>query len=107
VLLLGITFKENCPDVRNTRVIEIIKELRAFEINLTICDPWAKPEDVVHEYGINIVNEVPADVVFDSIVLAVAHKEFLNVNWRTKVKPNGVIYDIKGCLDKEMITARL
>lgn len=107
VLLLGITFKENCPDVRNTRVIEIIKELRAFEINLTICDPWAKAEDVVHEYGINIVNEVPAGVVYDSMVLAVAHKEFLNVNWRTKVKPNGVIYDIKGCLDKEMITARL
>jgi len=107
MLLLGITFKENCPDVRNTRVIEIIKEFKSFEINLTIFDPWAKPEDVVHEYGIEIVNELPEDLIFDSIVLAVAHKNFLDIDWRKRVKPKGIIYDIKGCLDKAMISARL
>jgi len=107
VLLLGITFKENCPDVRNTRVVDIVRELQSFDIQLTIYDPWAKPEDVVHEYGINIVNELPEGKIYDSMILAVAHKVFLDTPWNQRVKENGIIYDIKGCLDEKMVTARL
>ncbi len=107
VLVLGITFKENCPDVRNTRVVDIIQELVSYGINVSIYDPWAKPEDVQHEYGINIMTELPADKVFDSMVLAVAHKSFLDANWRNHVKKGGIIYDVKGCLDKGMVDARL
>jgi UDP-N-acetyl-D-galactosamine dehydrogenase len=107
VLVLGITFKENCPDVRNTRVVDIIKELESYEINLTIYDPWAKPEDVAHEYGINIITSLPDGPVYDSLMLAVAHKDYLATDWTTHVKPKGIIYDVKGCLDKGMVSARL
>jgi len=107
VLLLGITFKENCPDVRNTRVVDIIRELMSYEINLTIYDPWAEVEDVKHEYGIDIITKLPEGVLYDSMVLAVAHKDFLDKDWRRSVKPRGVIYDVKGCLDKNMVNARL
>lgn len=107
VLLLGVTFKENCPDVRNTRVTDIIRELESYEMKLTIYDPWAKVEDIRHEYGINIITELPVDSIFDSIVCAVAHKEFLNVNWKAHIKPNGVIYDVKGCLNRDIVHARL
>lgn len=107
VLVLGITFKENCPDVRNTRVVDIIEEFRSYNINLCIYDPWAKPADVMHEYGIEIVSELPVEKKFDSVVLAVAHKGFSETNWRERVKPGGIIYDVKGCLDKETVDARL
>jgi UDP-N-acetyl-D-galactosamine dehydrogenase len=107
VLLLGITFKENCTDVRNTRVVDIVREFNSYGINLTIYDPWAKPEDVMHEYGIAITRSLPEHQLFDSLVLAVAHTEFLDVNWRNRVKDGGIIYDVKGCLEREMIDARL
>ncbi len=107
VLLLGITFKENCPDVRNTRVIDIIRELESYEINLTIYDPWAKPENVAHEYGIEIISTLPEGKLFDSLILTVAHSTFLNTDWTTWVNPGGIIYDVKGCLDQKMVTARL
>ncbi len=107
VLVLGITFKENCPDVRNTRVVDIIKELELYEIKPTIYDPWAKPEEVDHEYGIRIVTMLPEDVIYDSMVLAVAHKDFLVTDWTKKIRTGGIIYDVKGCLDKKMISARL
>ena len=107
VLMLGITFKENCTDVRNTRVVDIIKELESYEIKLTVYDPWAKPKDVADEYGIDIVTKLPGEKLYDSMVLAVAHNEFLNVNWRTYIKPGGIIYDVKSCLDKAMVDARL
>jgi len=107
VLLLGITFKENCTDVRNTRVIDIIRELESYEINLTIYDPWAKPGNVAGEYGIDIVSELPEGKLFDSLVLAVAHTLFLDTDWRKRVKEGGIIYDVKGCLDPKMISARL
>ena len=107
ILVLGVTFKENCPDVRNTRVVDIIRELHSYEVNVTVYDPWAKPEDVAHEYGINIISSLPENSIFDSLILAVAHKEFVNVNWRSFVKPGGIIYDVKGCLDKKMVDARL
>jgi len=107
ILLLGITFKENCPDVRNTRVTDIVHELESYDTRLTIYDPWAKPADVAHEYGITIVNELPVNMQYDSVVLAVSHKEFLETDWRSHVKPGGIIYDVKGCLDKAMVDARL
>lgn len=106
VLLLGITFKENCPDVRNTRVIDIVNELRSYEINVTIYDPWANPEEVKHEYGLDTVCTLPNNK-YDAIVLAVAHKEFLSNHWKEHLKGEGIIYDVKGCLDRESIHSRL
>ncbi len=107
LLLLGITFKENCPDVRNTRVVDIVRELESYEINLTIYDPWASPEDVKHEYGINIISELPDEQLFDSVVLAVSHNAFLTTDWKARMKPGGIIYDVKGCLGKDKVDARL
>ncbi len=107
VLLLGITFKENCTDVRNTRVMDIIRELTSYGISLTIYDPWAKAEDVAHEYGIDIVTALPQDTLFDSLVLAVAHNQFMGLDWKKRLKPGGIIYDVKGCLDKAMVDGRL
>ena len=107
LLLLGITFKENCPDVRNTRVVDIIRELVSYDINLTIYDPWANAKDVDHEYGIAVVTTLPEESMFDSMILAVAHKDFLDTDWRKRVKNGGIIYDVKGCLDKKMVDARL
>jgi len=107
LLLLGITFKENCPDIRNTRVVDIIKELASYGIKITIYDPWAKAEDVMHEYGFDIITTLQPGKVYDSLVLAVAHKDFLDIDWREKVKKGGIIYDIKGCLDTSMVDGRL
>jgi UDP-N-acetyl-D-galactosamine dehydrogenase len=107
VLLLGITFKENCPDVRNTRVVDIIRELVTYEMKVSVYDPWAKAEDVAKEYGINILSQLPENQTFDSLVLAVAHKDFMDTDWKKMVKTGGIIYDVKGCLDKNMVNARL
>jgi UDP-N-acetyl-D-galactosamine dehydrogenase len=107
ILVLGITFKENCTDVRNTKVVDIIRELQSYSINVTIYDPWAKAAEVAHEYGIDIVTELPDAQLFDSLILAVAHKDFMDTDWKQWVKPEGIIYDVKGCLDSNMISARL
>ncbi|MES2701146.1 MAG: nucleotide sugar dehydrogenase [Bacteroidota bacterium] len=107
ILVLGITFKENCPDVRNTRVVDIINELLSYEVNVTVYDPWAKPEDVAHEYGIEVTAQLKEDARFDSLILAVAHKEFLDTNWRNHVNDRGIIYDVKGCLATGLADARL
>lgn len=106
VLVLGITFKENCPDVRNTKVIDIIKELQSYEINVTVYDPWANPAEVKHEYGLDIITALNGEK-YDTAILAVAHNEFLDNSWRHSVKPEAVIYDVKGCLDKDKVHARL
>lgn len=84
ILLLGITFKENCPDVRNTKVVDVIRELREYDTNVTIYDPWANPAEVKHEYGLDILTELP-DGKFDAVVLAVRHREFEKVNIISKV----------------------
>jgi len=107
VLVLGITFKENCPDVRNTRVVDIISELKSYAIDVVVYDPWAKPEEVLHEYGIDIVTVLPDGTLYDSVILAVAHNDFKETDWRTCVKPGGIVYDVKGCLEKSMTDARL
>jgi UDP-N-acetyl-D-galactosamine dehydrogenase len=105
ILLLGFTFKEDCPDVRNTRVIDIYNELRNFEINVDVYDPWANPIEVKKEYGIQISNQKP-DGQFDAVILAVAHKEFMELDVRSFAK-KGVIYDVKGILPKKIVDSRL
>jgi len=105
VLILGFTFKEDCPDVRNTRVIDIYQELKNFEIQVDVYDPWANPDEVMHEYGITVVNELPK-TQYSGAILAVAHKEFANLDIRSIVG-NGVVFDVKGVLNKEMVDARL
>jgi UDP-N-acetyl-D-galactosamine dehydrogenase len=105
VLLLGFTFKEDCPDVRNTRVIDIYNELRNFDINVEVYDPWANPQEVKHEYGIEISNSVTKGN-YAAVILAVAHKEFLDLDIRL-LTPNGVIFDVKGILSKNVIDSRL
>lgn len=105
VLVLGITFKENCPDVRNTRAVDVIRQLMDFGTDVTIFDPWASPEEVNHEYQLNMMNTLP-DETFDAIVLTVSHAEYLTLDLRSHLAPNGVLYDVKGIL-KEPVDGRL
>lgn len=105
VLVLGVTFKENCPDVRNTRAVDVIEHLKDFGTDVTIYDPWASPKEVKHEYNLETTNELPNEQ-FDAVVLTVAHKEFLDLDIQNILKPNGVLYDVKGIL-KEKVHGRL
>ena len=108
ILILGFTFKENCTDVRNTRVIDIVRELKSYQANVSICDPWAEPSHVQHEYGINTTNILSdGSVKYDAVILAVAHDEFNKINIRKLVNKNSVIYDVKGVLTAENFDARL
>ena len=97
LLMLGITFKENCPDVRNTKIVEVIKCLKDYGIEVTVYDPWANPKEVAHEYDLITTNSLPKDE-FDAIVLGVSHKEFLNLDLSPLKKTNAVVYDVKGVL---------
>ena len=106
VLILGMTFKENCPDIRNTKVVDIYHTLKEYTRNITIYDPWASVNVVKHEYGVDIVNELN-DSQFDLLILAVAHDEFRDLSIRSLVKTNGVVYDVKGILDRTIIDGRL
>jgi UDP-N-acetyl-D-galactosamine dehydrogenase len=94
ILVLGITFKENCPDIRNSKVIDVIHSLEDYETNVTIHDPWANPEEVKHEYDLDILTETPAGK-FDAVVVAVAHKAFEKINLSTLLKSEGVKYFVK------------
>jgi len=108
VLILGITFKENCPDIRNSRVIDIVNELKMFGCRTEVYDPWADREEVMHEYQITIkTREKELKKKYDAIVLAVAHDQFKKMNLVQMKKINTVIYDVKGMLDKNMVDARL
>ena len=123
VLMLGVTFKENCPDVRNTKIVDVVAALKDYGMNVTIYDPWAKPEEVLHEYGLECLNELPgchsecseeslstaqpdsahqhispSTHQYDAVVLGVAHNEFLNLNLNLNLKENAVVYDVKGIL---------
>jgi len=101
VLMLGITFKENCPDVRNTKIVDVISSLEEYGIAITTYDPWANPEEVKHEYDIESKNVLPNEK-FDAIVLGVSHKEFLSINFSELLNENGIIYDVKGVLKKKV-----
>ena len=105
ILVLGITFKENCPDVRNTKAVDVIYNLKSYGTEVTIYDPWASPKEVKHEYDLVTTKTIPDDT-YDAIVLTVAHKEFLNIHLRDLIRENGVLYDVKGVL-KEKVEGRL
>ena len=106
VLILGFTFKENCPDCRNTKVADIVKALNEYDLNLTIYDPWANPAVAKHEYDIDITNELPTSK-YDAIILAVSHNEFAELDVKKFGKENHVIFDVKGILDKNSVDGRL
>jgi len=107
ILILGFTFKENCPDVRNTRVIDIYRELIDYDVEICVYDPWASKEEVKHEYNIGIVSEENQLETYDAIILAVSHQEFEDLNIEKLSNKSSVIYDVKGFLPKDMVTARL
>lgn len=109
VLILGITFKENCPDIRNTKIVDIYHTLSEYTNNITIYDPWANPSDIKNEYKLvctkdrNVLNDK-----YDAVILAVAHNEFKNLNIRSLLKTKeGVVYDVKGILPREIVDSRL
>ncbi|RAU83280.1 nucleotide sugar dehydrogenase [Pontibacter arcticus] len=107
-LIMGVTFKENCPDVRNTRVVDIYHELKQFGMDVDVYDPWADADEVKHEYGIDIIPELDETVPYTAIIVAVAHNEFQKVDFKKyKDNNNAVIFDTKACLDREMVDGRL
>jgi UDP-N-acetyl-D-glucosamine/UDP-N-acetyl-D-galactosamine dehydrogenase len=101
VLILGITFKENCPDVRNTKVVDVVNALKGYSVDIKIYDPWANEEEVKKEYGLVSNQEVPKEQ-FDAIVLTVAHREFESLNINQLKFENAVVYDVKNSLSREV-----
>jgi len=107
VLILGVTFKENCPDVRNTKVVDIYNELRQFQINVDVFDPWAAPSEVKHEYGIDLLGQLNPSTHYDGVIVAVAHNEFLSLDYKQFKSRNAVIFDTKACIDRSLVDGRL
>jgi len=109
VLILGFTFKENCTDVRNTRVIDMVNEFKSFHIEPVIYDPWASPEAVMEEYGLRIENDLSSITgqKFEAVILAVGHSQFAELEVSTYVNNPGIVYDVKGFLKKELVDGRL
>jgi UDP-N-acetyl-D-glucosamine/UDP-N-acetyl-D-galactosamine dehydrogenase len=105
VLILGITFKENCPDIRNSRVIDVYQELKEFGVDIDVYDPWANKHEVQEEYGITLINDLNSQ--YDGILLAVSHNEYQQLNLENFKNANAVIFDIKGVLEKNSVDARL
>ncbi|EKT4525834.1 nucleotide sugar dehydrogenase [Flavobacterium psychrophilum] len=97
LLMLGIAFKENCPDVRNTKIVDVISALKEYGIHVTIYDPWVNPADVLHEYNLQTAKELPS-IKFDAVVLGVAHQEFLSLDFKSLQKEKSILYDVKGIL---------
>ena len=106
ILILGFTFKENCPDVRNTKVIDIYRTLKEYGVNIFVYDPWANPTIVEKEYGIKITNELLSSK-FDAVILAVAHEDFKDLDINLFLNSSCVIYDVKGVLDPKIVASRL
>lgn len=105
VLVLGITFKENCPDIRNSRAIDVIRELQSFGTDVEVYDPHADKEEVKHEYGLSLIDTLSRK--YAAVVLAVSHEEFKSIDWKLIKTEKTIVYDVKGFLDKSLITARL
>lgn len=105
-LILGITFKENCPDVRNTKVVDIYNELVQFGINVDVYDPWADAAEVKHEYGVDILTSL-TEKKYDAVIVAVAHNEFLSIDFKKYKANNSVIFDTKACIDRNLVDGRL
>ncbi|WP_443936900.1 nucleotide sugar dehydrogenase [Pedobacter sp. MW01-1-1] len=106
VLILGFAFKENCPDTRNTRVIDIYKELKAFSMDVDVYDPWANVEEVELEYAISLIQK-PANKIYDAIILAVAHQQFLSLDFEKITDKSSIIFDTKSFIDRDLVDARL
>ena len=106
ILILGITFKENCPDLRNSKIVDIYTTLEEYTSNISVYDPWADSAVVKHEYGIDVTTTLPAEK-FDAVILGVAHKQFLELDVRSLVRDGGVIYDVKGLLPRAIVDGRL
>lgn len=107
IIIFGFTFKENCPDVRNTKVVDIVKALKEYNLNITIFDPWANPVAVKREYGLEVVNKLPSDEKFDAAIAAVAHREFEGIDIASVLKPKHVIFDVKATRPRTECDARL
>ena len=102
IAIFGFTFKENCPDVRNTKVVDIYNALKEYNVDLTVYDPWANAAVAKHEYGLDVVNEIAPESQFDAVVLAVAHEEFKSLDVMSYLKGNGVVYDVKWILGENV-----
>lgn len=105
-LILGFTFKENCPDTRNTKVIDIYRELNEYGLDVDVCDPWANNQKVKDEYGIQLLETVP-EKNYDAVIVAVAHKQFSSFNFKLQKDNGAVIFDVKGIVDRKLVDARL
>jgi UDP-N-acetyl-D-galactosamine dehydrogenase len=106
ILILGITFKENCPDVRNTKAVDLISSLKDYGANITIHDPWADPKEVLHEYGLTSLKTLP-NQKFDAVVLTVSHNKFKGLNYESLKNNNAVVYDVKNFIDDTYVDGRL
>ena len=107
-LVLGITFKENCPDIRNSRVIDIIKELESYHVDVDVMDPWASAEEVKHEYGFDLMTSgSELKDAYDAIILAVSHQEFIAMDLQNLKSESGVIFDVKSLFPKDQVDGRL
>lgn len=106
-LIMGVTFKENCPDVRNTRVVDIYTELTNFGLNVDVYDPWASIAEVKGAYGIEIVNTIDTTQLYDAVIVAVAHQEFLSYDFLRIKENNGVVFDTKAIIDRSLVDGRL
>ena len=106
ILILGITFKENCPDVRNTKVVDLVKSLKEYGTNITIHDPWAIEEEVMHEYGLESLKSIP-NAKFDTIILTVAHNKFKELDFLSLKNANAIIYDVKNFLEEKLVDGSL
>lgn len=106
VLILGITFKENCPDVRNTKAIDLVNALKEYDTSVTIHDPWANEEEMMHEYGLKSSRSLPTEK-FDAIVLTVPHSKFSKLDFLSLKKKNAIIYDVKNFLKNDLVDSKL
>jgi UDP-N-acetyl-D-galactosamine dehydrogenase len=107
VLILGVTFKENCPDIRNTKVVDIYNELCEFGTSVDIYDPWAIADEVAHEYGVTILNKLDTNKKYEAVLLAVAHDEFKDFDFEKQHTDGAVIFDAKAVVDRRWVDGRL
>jgi UDP-N-acetyl-D-galactosamine dehydrogenase len=106
-LVLGITFKENCPDIRNSKVIDMIHDLQEFGLKVDVYDPWVNVDDVKSHFNLDLLSSLPESADYDSVILAVGHREFLHLDLNNLKKNPSVVFDIKGILDRKLVDARL
>ena len=107
VLILGVTFKENCPDIRNTKVVDIYREMCEFGTNVDIYDPWAIPQEVKEEYGIDILTHLNTEKKYQAIILAVAHDDFKTFDFEKHYNSGAAIFDVKAVVDRNWVDGRL